>query len=52
MPFVPCSKFNQSQATQDQAIADLAQAIAGGASPTGAAGGNLEPNQSYTGKHR
>ena len=75
MPFVSCSKFNQSQATQDQAIADLAQelltkqnalndcsgnplagtvptcaqmntaissAIAGGTSPTGAAGGDLE----------
>ena len=45
MPFVSCSKFNQSQATQDQAIADLAQelsAIAGGKSPTGAAGGDLE----------
>ena len=75
MPFVSCSKFDQSQATQDQAIADLAQelltkqnalndcsgnplagtvptcaqmntaissAIAGGTSPTGAAGGDLE----------
>ena len=75
MPFVSCSKFNQSQATQDQAIADLAQellnkqnalndcsgnplagtvptcaqmntaissAIAGGTSPTGAAGGDLQ----------
>ena len=75
MPFVSCSKFNTSQATQDQAIADLAQellnkqnalndcsgnplagtvptcaqmntaissAIAGGTSPTGAAGGDLE----------
>ena len=39
MPFVSCSKFNQSQALQDQAIADF---IAGGASPTGAAGGDLE----------
>ena len=27
MPFVSCSKFNQSQATQDQAIADLAQEL-------------------------
>ena len=45
MPFVSCSKFNQSQATQDQAIADLEKellAIAGGTSPTGAAGGDLE----------
>ena len=42
MPFVSCSKFNQSQATQDQAIADLAQDLADGTSPTGAAGGDLE----------
>ena len=75
MPFVSCSKFNTSQATQDKAIADLAQelltkqnalndcsgnplagtvptcaqmntaissAIAGGTSPTGAAGGDLQ----------
>ena len=27
MPFVSCSKFNQSQATQDQEIADLAQEL-------------------------
>ena len=27
MPFVNCSKFNQSQATQDQAIADLEQEL-------------------------
>ena len=27
MPFVSCSKFNQSQATQDQAIADLEQEL-------------------------
>ena len=42
MPFVSCSKFNTSQATQDKAIADLAQAIAGGTAPTGAAGGDLQ----------
>ena len=42
MPFVSCSKFNQSQALQDQAIADLAQDLADGTSPTGAAGGDLE----------
>lgn len=42
MPFVSCSKFNQSQALQDQAIADLAKDLAGGTSPTGAAGGDLE----------
>ena len=27
MPFVSCSKFNTSQATQDQAIADLSEAL-------------------------
>ena len=46
MPFVNCNKFNTSQALQDQEIADLAQElltkIAGGTSPTGAAGGDLE----------
>ena len=68
MPFVSCSKFNQSQATQDAAIAlkqnalndcsgnplagtvptcaqmntAISSAIAGGTSPTGAAGGDLE----------
>ena len=68
MPFVSCSKFNQSQAAQDAAIAlkqnalndcsgnplagtvptcaqmntAISSAIAGGTSPTGAAGGDLE----------
>ena len=42
MQFVNCSKFNQSQALQDQAIADLARDLADGVSPSGAAGGDLE----------
>ena len=39
MPFVSCSKFNQSQALQDQAIADLAKDLADGISQSQATQG-------------